>query len=596
MEFRRLFDIPLHQKLQYPQKAMLSERNSIAKKVYSTQNCLEECMKVTAGALDLGLERGDKVAIISKHSSAKWIFLDIGLIQAGIVPVTIHPEWDDETLGQILDEINVKLAIVEDREQHSKLKDINANLKKINKVFTFEELPDIPSWSDFITVPLPHHHERYETSKAGIHEDDIATIVYTGGISGKPKGVVLSHQNMVSSILSLAEALPLNATHTVVSFLPQVHIFERIAVYTYMAVGCKINFLRNADTLLDELCAIRPNYFTCSPSILLGFYENIMKRGIKQSKGIKSRYIWALKLGRQYKDYGKLSIPYYMKLRIADFLVFRHWRKAFGGRIEGILLGDDANPASFARLFSAAGIDVRSAYCMAETSGIISLSGFGISGVNFETVGKPLEGVEIKISEPKDKYGNGEIWIRGNHIMKGYWNGEESKVMTNQGDWLKTGDVGRLSEKKEHLQIAGRIEDVIDLENGSQVNPLFIENQIKDSPYFENSLVVANDKTHLVALIVPSFINIHIWCLQKNISVEEAKEEALLQNEEIKELFRKEIQRINEKLSKQEKIVKFRVLKQKWTKETKELNHYNKLRRTFVEKKYADLVLEMYGG
>ncbi len=400
MEFRRLFDILLHQHMHFPQKAALSVRNNILKQTYSTQDCLDECMRVSAGALSIGLERGDKVAIISQFSSAKWTFLDIGLMQIGIIPTTLHAGWDKETLLYSLKDCSPKVAFVDNREMYEVLTSFTEEIPHL-KIYSFEEVPDLPHWEEFLKAPLPEHFEKYETSKAAIHEDDIATIVYTSGTTKKPKGVILSHKNMVSSIQAIIDALPFKASHHVVSMLPQVLISERVMIYAYLALGCKIHFVRQGDTLLEELQQIRPHYFTCLPAILYKMYSSIIDQAMKGKEMLDSRYIWALRQGRLFENYGKVSIPYFFKLRLADFLVFRHWRNAFGGRIESILISNDAISPSFARLFSAAGIDIRNSYAMVETSSFISTHRLGHSDVNFSTVGQAMEGVEstkIKMS------------------------------------------------------------------------------------------------------------------------------------------------------------------------------------------------------
>ncbi|MGK0389261.1 MAG: long-chain acyl-CoA synthetase [Maribacter sp.] len=592
MEFRRLFDIPLYQLLNFPQKVALSVRSGIKQESYSSQECLDQIMQVSAGALNKGLSRGDKVAIISKYSSPRWTFLDIGLQQIGIIPVPISPRHDDEILEYILKDANIKLALVDDREQYTRVKKLNEGIKHIKGIFTFESLPDIPSWEDFTSIPEAKHLEQYEASKAVTHEDDLATIVYTGGTTGKPNGVMLTHKNIVSNVKSILEALPLKASHTVVSILPQHHIFERMAIYTYLTAGSKIFYVKPSDTLMEDIKSIRPHYFTAVPDMLKLFYQGIVEEALKRPQKSQTWFLWALKQGRNYRDYGKLSLFYFFKLKLADLFVFRHWRNAFGGRIEGIVVGAESVSPSLARLFTAAGIDIREGYGMTETSPVISINRFQSSKVNFGTVGQAIEGVEIDIKEPKDEFGNGEIYVKGDNVMKGYWNDEEKTYEAIQYGWLKTGDLGRFTSKKGFLQIAGRKADVIQLSTGDKLNPAFIETQLLDSPYVGRCIVIGEGKPYAVALIVPYYINLRIYAQTHDLSFD-SKEETLF-HPQIKELFRKEILDINTKLSTREHIGKFYLLQHEWTIKTGELSPVLKKKRGAILEKYRDVIKDLY--
>lgn len=592
MEFRRLFDIPLYQLLNFPQKVALSVRSGMKKESYSSKECLEQIMQVSAGALNKGLGRGDKVAIISKYSSPRWTFLDIGLQQIGIIPVPISPRYDDGTLEYILKDANVKLALVDDREQYTRIKEINERIKHIKGVFTFESLPDLPSWEDFTSVPEAKHLEQYEASKAVTHEDDLATIVYTAGTTGKPKGVMLTHKNIVSNVKAVLAAMPLKASHTVVSILPQHHIFERMAIYTYLSAGSKIFYVKPSDTLMQDIKSIRPHYFTSIPEILKLFYQGIVEEGLKRPKKSQTWFLWALKQGRNYKDYGKLSLLYFLKLKLADLFVFRHWRNAFGGRIEGIVVGAESVSPSLARLFTAAGIDIREGYGMTETSPVISINRFQMSKVNFGTVGQPIEGVEVEIKEPKDEFGNGEIYVKGDNVMKGYWNNDEKTYESIQYGWFKTGDLGRFTSKKGFLQIAGRKEEVIQLSSGAKLNPAFVETQLLNSPYVGQCIVIGEERSYAVALIVPYYINLKVYAKTHDLSFN-SKEEALY-HPEIKELFRKEVLNVNTRLSTREHIGKFYLLQDEWTIKTGELSPSLKKKRKAILDKYKDVIEDLY--
>ncbi len=592
MEFRRLFDIPVYQSIHLSQKVSISEGYGIAQKTYSSQDIVEEIMSVSAGALTIGLGRGDKVGIISNHSSIQWTFLDLGLQQVGIIPVPISPLWDQETLQYIIKDSGIKIAFVQDREQYEQVKEINDQFKYLSNIYTFEKLPDILGWEDFVAVPTPPHLEQYEASRAVTHEDDIATIIYTDGTTTKPKGVILSHKNMIHNIKGLLQIIPIKSSHHVVSILPQHHFFERLMIYAYLAVGAKLYFIKPTDSLLDDIKNIRPHYFNCTPELLKTFYSQIVENSLKQAKKNLTWFLWAIQQGRKYKDYDRLSILYFIKLKIADFLVFKHWRQLFGGRIEAIFVGNNPIAPSFARLFSAAGIDIREGYGLAETAGIIAFNPLEPTLVNFGTVGQTLEGIEVKIKSPKDEYGNGEILVQGNNIMKGYWNNEEMTSKVIQDNWFYTGDIGRWTHQNKFLQIAGRKKDIITLANHQTINPLFIETQLYNSPFIYQCMVIGEGQEYLSILIIPSYINLKIWSTRKKLSFNTQQE--LISHPKVIHLFKKEINHINQQFNSNEKIKKFQLLKKEWTYTTGELTPNMKLNRSFVLEKYALEIESMY--
>ncbi len=590
MEIRRVFDIPLFRSLGNSQKEAAVIRSDIGRKAYSTNKLSEEAMRVTAGALDKGLERGDKVLLIAKHPDPEWLFFDIGLQQAGVIPVPLSPQLSEANLTSIIIETKAKYAIVADREVHDLIAGINERLKSIRGIYSLEATPDIPDKEEFKSTPDAKHLAAFETFKAAIHEDDTATIVYTEGTRDKPKGVILSHKNLVSAARALNEAFPVSFDQRTISMLPLYYITERVALYSYLIAGASIHFIRRNKELFSEIKSVRPHYFVTLPSVLEEFYAAIIENMKSGSEASKRRNLTAIRIGREYRNYDKLSLPYYFKLKWADIMVFRDWRKFFGSKIEGILVGTDAVSPSLARLFSAAGIDIREGYGMTETAGLVSLNRFRLNQVNFGSVGKPLEGVEIKIEEPKEGFSYGEILIKSNQVAKSYLDENENQGKFTDG-WLRTGDLGRFTKRKGFLQIAGKAEELIRLENDGLIHPVFLEKNLRNSPFVGQCMVLGENRPFASALIVPSFTNLFLRFLKDKTF---GSNEEVTKDPDVIDLFRREIQNMNQWLKPEEHIAKFRLLSNPWTIETGELSYGLKKKRDFIEVQYGEFISEMY--
>ena len=386
MDFRRLFDILPYQQARYPQKIALADRQGINWNYYSTQDCLTQINKVSAGLLHLGLKKGDKVGIMTTLGSPRWNFLDLGMQQIGVITVPIHASISNTDLVYILRETVMKFCVVANRELYNKLMSIKDEVPFLQKIYTLEKLPDVPGWEDLIKEPTARHYESFQTYKAAIHEDDLATIIYTSGTTGEPKGVMLSHKNIVSNIKAIIALTPINASKRSISFLPMSHIFERMATFTYMAAGTSIYYVSNRDKLDEVIKEIKPHFFAAVPRFLEKAYEQIIERSQAKGKLIARLVNWAIKLGKRYKGSKKMNLLYWIKLLFADVLVYRIWRKGLGGKVEGIMVGAAALNPELGRLFSAAGLEVREGYGLTETSPVVSFNRFERGGVRCGTV------------------------------------------------------------------------------------------------------------------------------------------------------------------------------------------------------------------
>jgi len=593
MDFRRLFDILPYQQARYPQKIALADRQGINWNYYSTQDCLTQINKVSAGLLHLGLKKGDKVGIMTTLGSPRWNFLDLGMQQIGVITVPIHASISNTDLVYILRETVMKFCVVANRELYNKLMSIKDEVPFLQKIYTLEKLPDVPGWEDLIKEPTARHYESFQTYKAAIHEDDLATIIYTSGTTGEPKGVMLSHKNIVSNIKAIIALTPINASKRSISFLPMSHIFERMATFTYMAAGTSIYYVSNRDKLDEVIKEIKPHFFAAVPRFLEKAYEQIIERSQAKGKLIARLVNWAIKLGKRYKGSKKMNLLYWIKLLFADVLVYRIWRKGLGGKVEGIMVGAAALNPELGRLFSAAGLEVREGYGLTETSPVVSFNRFEPGGVRFGTVGIPVPGVEIKIdNDTIDEEGVGEILVKGPNVMLGYFKKEEeTKKVLEEGGWLRTGDVGTIINKH-FLKITDRKKDIFKTSRGKYIAPQRLENQLRLSPYIEQVMILGHNRPYISALIVPCFPILQQWCEENGVHW--TGPQFMVLNPKVKQLFEKEIEAINQLLLNHERVKKFHLLHQDWSEQEGELTPTLKIKRDIVKDHYKKEIENIY--
>ena len=591
MDFRRLFDIFPYQLEKFPQKAALVKKQDLGWETYSTAECVAEINRVSAGLLDLGLKRGDKVAIMSGIGSPKWNFLDFGIQQVGGITVPLHANARPTQIEHVLNDAEVKFCIVANKELYEKVNAVRANVISLRKIFTFKKLPNIPFWEDLVTEPTSSHLAEFEGRKASIHEDDLATIIYTSGTTGNPKGVMLSHKNIVSNIKATISLVPINCDKKTLSFLPLSHVFERMVTYTYMAVGASVHYAERVDTVLENLKEIRPHYFSSVPRLLERIYDSILEIGNEKGGLTKKILYWAVRLGERYNGERKVGLFYFIKLQLANLLVYRKWRKALGGRVEGVMVGAAALQPKLGRLFSAAGVEIREGYGMTETSPVISFNRFEPGGVRFGTVGMAIPGVEIKIDTPIINR-EAEILVKGPNVMLGYYNlPEETDKHFDEEGWFRTGDVGKIVDKR-FLQITGRQKDIFKTSSGKYVAPALLETELNSSIYIDNSIVLGFQRPFVTALVIPNFVNLKRWCEENNVHW--TSPQYMVINPKVVEFMESVIEEINEDMSNVERIRKHHLLFESWEVETEELTYTLKLRRPFILEKYKKEIEAMY--
>lgn len=588
MDFVNIFGILDYQQKRYPQKIALAGRGSEGWHILSTEEVLAERERISTGLLHRGFHKGDRIGIFAHCGSPEWVIADTAMMQIGIVTVPIHMTARPDEITHIVSNSGMKACFVSNAEMLEKMQAAGG---KVKNYFHFESksrieksalTPEIIAWNELAIDPQERDLEKIRYISEGIRPDDLATLLYTSGTTGQPKGVMLTHANIVSNIKSVLAIVPVGPDVTAVSFLPLSHIFERMVTYVYLAAGTPVWYVDALEHLPRILAEVRPHFFTAVPRILERMYERLLEE--RNNSGILFRKIidWAIRLGERFPYSGERGMPpdYFVKRLLADLLVFRHWRKRMGGRIRYIAVGAAALQPRLGRLFSAAGIDVREGYGLTETSPVIAFNRFEPGGVHFGTVGIPAPGVDVRIAEP-DEQGEGEIEVKGPNVMTGYYElPEETAARFTEDGWFRTGDLGKF-EFKRFLKITGRKSEIFKTTSGKFVAPAFVEQQLIASPFISQAMAVGLNKPFVGALIVPNFSFLENWCLENNVHW--TSPQFMVLNPKVEKLFRQEIDRINEeRLGTVEKVRAFQLLHEPWTSENGLLTPTLKLRRDIL--------------
>jgi len=585
MDFRRLFDLLHYQQARFPNKAALLERGHMEWHAWSTEACIQRVDELSAALLGLGLTRGDRAGIYASGGSPDWILLDLALQQIGVVVVPLHVGLHDEELEYMLKASGVRACFTFDREGFEHLDTLRSQARLLELLLTFRSLPDLPSLEEHIRVPSPEHREYIQTLRAGIHEDDLVTILFTSGTSGKPKGVCLSHKNIISNLKSVIAIVPVNCHKRVVSFLPLSHIFERVVVYTYLAVGASVYFAEKPGQLLANLKEVRPHYLTVVPLVLERFYEDI-HRHARQRGGIRQRLIeWAIDLGKKYNGRFRIAPWYWFKLLVADLIIYRQWRRQLGGKLEGIVSGAAALRPELSRLFSAAGLEVREGYGLTEASPVVSCNRFEPGGFRFGTAGVPIPGVQVRIARQEGQEHTGIIEVKGPNVMLGYLDDEAStREVISEDGWLHTGDIGFLEDRR-FLHVIGRGSNVFKTASGQFVSVRRIEQHLERSHFVHQAMVMGRNRPWLGALLVPDMGHLQTWCVQHEVHW--TAPEYMIFNTLVLQHFERVIEQLNEDLPLYERVKSFQLIAEPWSVENGTMTPTMKLRRAVIEERHT---------
>lgn len=609
MTYSRVFDLIRHQLENDPKPDSLCKKVSGQWVKYSTQDVINEADKVSKSLIDLGLQPGDRIGLIA-NNRPEWNFVDIGAMQIGVTTVPIYPTISAREYQYILNDAAVKYVFlfgldhVEGRTHpsvHEKIQSIKSEVPSLVEIFGIDPLPGLRHMTDIQSELMDGDHAEIKRRSDSIQEDDLATLIYTSGTTGDPKGVMLSHKNLVSNVQSVSQVLPLAMKDRALSFLPLCHSFERTVSNCYLANSISIYYAENLETIGDNLREIKPHYFSTVPRLLEKVYERIIGAGMDLEGFKKKLFFWAVDVGSQYDMHRNQGLFYNIKLSIARKLIFSKWQEALGGEVEAIVTGAAAIQPRLATLFTAAGIDVLEGYGLTETAPVLSCNMMEDRAIG--TIGLPIPGVEIRLDPDND-----EIQAKGPNIMKGYLNKPEAtaQVFTEDG-WFKTGDAGAWvdpdgnpnpqkvqTDKHKFLKITDRIKELFKTSGGKYVAPQALENKFKESLYIEQMAVIGNNRKFVSALIVPSFIAIEDWCEDKDIDVSDRS--TLLKNPKIVELIQGEVSYYNDNFAKVEQVKRFTLVPSEWSPESGELTPTMKPKRRVINERYQDLIEAMYAS
>jgi long-chain acyl-CoA synthetase len=605
MKPTRLFDFIHYQKQNHPLQKAYTYKNDGKWVSFSTNEIIEMANKVSLGLLKLGVQPGDKIALVVYKNRPEWVIMDIGLQQVGAINVPVYPTISSGEYEYIFNDSTVKYCFVGEGDLFDKVKAAEVNVPSLKDIYTFDKRAGINYWEEIFEEGDLSEVEKIKDS---IKPEELATIIYTSGTTGNPKGVMLSHNNIVSNVFAVDAILPVKSEERVLSFLPICHIFERTASYAYAYNSICITFT-GTDNLGGEtgdLQTIKPHFFTTVPRLLEKVYEKIYNKGLALTGTKKKLFFWALSLTDDYKFDKKFGGLDAVKRSIADKLIFSKWRAALGGNVKGILTGAAACPVKMIRIFSAAGIPIREGYGLTETSPGLTINNYEPGGAMMGTVGPTLQDVEILIDSSDGNYrdGEGEILAAGPNIMMGYYNKPEqtAEVMKeiDGKTWFCTGDVGKMVEGpigQKFLKITDRKKELLKTSGGKYVAPAPIENKFKEDFLIEQMMVVGEKRKFVSALIVPSPEALKDWCAQKGISWSSLGD--VINNPEVQDCFQEIVNRYNPQFSHIEQIKKFALLDAVWEPvksdgSESELTPTMKLKRRVILEKFQDKIEGMY--
>jgi len=599
----RLFEIPYYQLEQGSLAASIGGKDINGHNYsYSTEEFIKLANQVSLGLLQMGVKPGDKIALISHNNRPEWNIMDIGMAQIGVINVPIYPTISPKEYVYIFNDASIKYCFLGHGDLLEKVRKAHPSVPSLQGIFTFDKVEgekdgkgnEVHHWE---TIHTDGDLTPVEKIKESIKSEDLATLIYTSGTTGNPKGVMLSHNNILSNLKAVGPLVPVKEGDVALSFLPLCHVFERVVTYFYMYAGVKIVYAQSINTLGESLKEVRPHFFTTVPRLLEKVYEKIVTTA-KESGGLKQKiFFWAEGITTDYaydfKPTGLASV----KWGLADKIVFSKVRDNLGGRVKGILTGAAACPRKMAQFFSAIGIPVREGYGMTETSPAIAVSGYEPNLALLGTVGPVITDVTVRIDVNEKAYGPdaGEIMIKGPNVMMGYYNKpEKTKEVFTEDGWFLTGDVGRLIRENgvDFLQITDRKKELLKTSGGKYVAPAPIENTFREDFLVEQVMVVGDNKKFVSALILPAMDTLELWC--KRHGVNTSSQEAMLKDKKVLDYYQKLVNKLNPNFSKVEQIKKFELVLGPWDVDTGQLTPTMKLKRRVILAECKDLIADIY--
>lgn len=577
IQAQRLFDTVYYQNEKYPNEKMFVTKVNGKWIPKSNQTFIDEAMVVSRGLIAFGVNKGDNVALVS-NNRYEWNVMDIAIQQVGAIVVPLYPNISENDYKYILNDASIKLIVVGNAELSQKIQNIRSEVPSLQHLFSFDSVEGVTNWNAL--------HERSNETEVEIVKErmnlvkshDLATIIYTSGTTGNPKGVMLSHHNILSNVDGCQEPIPADNTSRVLTFLPVCHIYERMLHYLYIYLGCSIHFAESMDTIGDNIREVKPHVFTAVPRLIEKVFDRIMAKGDELSGFKRKLFFWAVELAEAYDLQGK-GLWYKIKLAIARKLIFSKWQEALGGEVKAIASGSAALQPRLARIFLAAKIPILEGYGLTETSPVVSVNCFS-KGIRIGTVGPLIDDVTVRIAE------DGEILVKGPNVMMGYYNLPEvtAEAIDSEG-WFHTGDIGIFEEGK-FLKITDRKKEIFKTSGGKYIVPQAMENKFKESRFIEQIMVIGEGEKFPAAFIVPSFAFIKEWAHRKNIDLGEATNHSIAKDVHVMGRIQQEIDKFNKGFGNWEQIKRFALLEKEFSVEGEELTPTLKLKRKKILAKY----------
>ena len=584
---KRLFDVPYHQVKNYPSATMFATKIAGDWIGTSTQQFLDEVMLVSRGLIALNIQKGDRVSV-SANNRVEWNVFDIAVQQIGAILVPLYPTSSESDYSFIINNASVKLIVVSNKELFDKVEKIRSTTPSLSSVFTFDQVEGATNWKAIHEQAAKVEESEVTARMAEVLGADLVTIIYTSGTTGNPKGVMLSHSNLLSNVQACIAPIPAKQGSKVLSFLPVCHVYERMLHYLYMYLGCSIYFAESMETIGENIREVKPEVFSAVPRLIEKVFDKIMAKG-EDLTGIKRKlFFWAVGIAEEYDFMGK-STWYKIKLGIARKLIFKKWQEALGGNVLAIASGSAALQPRLARIFFAAGLPILEGYGLSETSPVVSVNCF-VKGVRIGCVGQLIENVEVKIAE------DGEILVKGPNVMMGYFENKEatSEVFDEEG-WFHTGDIGTFQEGK-FLKITDRKKEIFKTSGGKYIVPQAMENKFKESRFIEQIMVVGEGEKFPAAYIVPNFTFIREWGEKNDQDFSAATNADIAQSTVVNDRINEEISHFNKQYGNWEQIKKFVLLEKEFAIAAGEITPTLKLKRKKIMENYKSEYAKMYSN
>lgn len=583
----RIFDFPQHQLKTYNLDKALTMKYNGKWQSTSTQDYINQANAISRGLLKLGVQPNDKIAVISTTNRTEWNIMDIGILQIGAQNVPIYPTISKEDYEYILNHSEAIYCFVSDADIIEKLNAIKQNTK-LKGVYTFNDIANENSWKKVLELGKDESNQDVvEDRKNNVKPENLATLIYTSGTTGKPKGVMLSHNNLVSNVLDSEKRVPFDyGKSKALSFLPVCHVFERMILYLYQYCGVEIYFAESIEQMSENLKEVKPNVMTAVPRLYEKVYDKIIAKGTDLSGIKKALFFWAVNVGLKYEPYGANGWLYEKKLALARKLIFSKWKEGLGGNLDLMVSGSAALQPRLTRIFAAAGMPIMEGYGLTETSPVVSVNDQRNGGFKIGTVGRIIDNVEVKIAN------DGEILVKGPNVMQGYYKDPEKTSEVMSGAYFHTGDIGEICDDG-FLKITDRKKDMFKTSGGKYVVPSLLENQLKQSRFIEQIMVIGEGEKMPAALIQPNYEFIDDWIERKGKDVKKDKL-SICSSQIIKDRIQKEVDEANEHFGKWEQIKKFELTPDIWTIDDGHLTPTMKMKRKAIKEKYKDLIEKIY--